>query len=238
MYYRYQNNSHYGVNHNFGANYQSKKSEFVTSFSTDSFPTFFELFLLKLDRYCVSSLETTIFREIILLVRVNFRSTFLSSWLTPNFHTLMGGKDDLYSELLTEKEDKLQVSTNRGCIPNRLGTYLEPVTKQRHLWQKFDFLVEVCYIGNTLNFKLVRSLKQVRRKWKMYGRYIYYGFMIYYLIFLIMLTTYGLQMTSTYENVTRSGEFCKQSSSYQITASTTTILTHLEIGIISIAVIR
>ena len=72
----------------------------------------------------------------------------------------------------------------------------------------------------------------------MYGRYIYYGFMIYYLIFLIMLTTYGLQMTSTYENVTRSGEFCKQSSSYQITASTTTILTHLEIGIISIAVIR
>ena len=33
------------------------------------------------------------------------------------------------SELLTEKEDKLQVSTNRGRIPNRLGTYLEPVTK-------------------------------------------------------------------------------------------------------------
>ena len=31
MYYRYQNDSHYGVNHNFGANYQSKKSEFVTS---------------------------------------------------------------------------------------------------------------------------------------------------------------------------------------------------------------
>ena len=41
--------------------------------------------------YSVSSLETTIFREIISLVRVNFRRTFLSSWLTPNFYTLMGG---------------------------------------------------------------------------------------------------------------------------------------------------
>ena len=41
--------------------------------------------------YSVSSLETTIFRQIISLVRVNFRRTFLSSWLTPNFYTLMGG---------------------------------------------------------------------------------------------------------------------------------------------------
>ena len=39
----------------------------------------------------VSTLEMTIFREIILLVRVNFRSIFLSSWLTPDFCTLMGG---------------------------------------------------------------------------------------------------------------------------------------------------
>ena len=42
-------------------------------------------------QYSVSSLETTIFREIISLVRVIFRSTFLSSWLTPYFDTLMGG---------------------------------------------------------------------------------------------------------------------------------------------------
>ena len=41
--------------------------------------------------YSVSTLEMTIFREIILLVRVNFRSIFLSSWLTPDFDTLMGG---------------------------------------------------------------------------------------------------------------------------------------------------
>ena len=41
--------------------------------------------------YSVSTLETTIFREIILLVRVNFRQTFLSTWLTFNFQTLMGG---------------------------------------------------------------------------------------------------------------------------------------------------
>ena len=41
--------------------------------------------------YSVSSLEATIFREIISLVRVNFRSTFLSSYLTPYFDTLMGG---------------------------------------------------------------------------------------------------------------------------------------------------
>ena len=41
--------------------------------------------------YSVSNLEMTIFREIILLVRVNFRSTFLSSCLTPHFLTLMGG---------------------------------------------------------------------------------------------------------------------------------------------------
>ena len=41
--------------------------------------------------YSVSTLETTIFREIISLVRVNFSSTFLGSWLTPYFVTLMGG---------------------------------------------------------------------------------------------------------------------------------------------------
>ena len=41
--------------------------------------------------YSVSSLETTIFREIISLVRVNFRSTFLSPCLVPHFVTLMGG---------------------------------------------------------------------------------------------------------------------------------------------------
>ena len=41
--------------------------------------------------YSVSTLETTIFREIILLVRVNFRSTFFSPYLNPYFETLMGG---------------------------------------------------------------------------------------------------------------------------------------------------
>ena len=41
--------------------------------------------------YSVSTLEMTIFREIISLVRVNFRSTFLSLWLTQDFDTLMGG---------------------------------------------------------------------------------------------------------------------------------------------------
>ena len=46
---------------------------------------------LVLHMYSVSSLETTIFREIISLIRVNFRSTFLSSYLTPYFETLMGG---------------------------------------------------------------------------------------------------------------------------------------------------
>ena len=35
--------------------------------------------------YSVSRLETTIFRQIILFVRVNFRSTFLSFYLTPYF---------------------------------------------------------------------------------------------------------------------------------------------------------
>ena len=40
--------------------------------------------------YSVSSLETTIFREIILLVMVNFKHTFLSLWLTQYFATLMG----------------------------------------------------------------------------------------------------------------------------------------------------
>ena len=40
--------------------------------------------------YSVSSLETTIFRQIISLLRVNFRSIFLSSYLTPYFDTHMG----------------------------------------------------------------------------------------------------------------------------------------------------
>ena len=42
-------------------------------------------------RYSVSTLKTTIFRKIFSLVRVNIRSTFLSSWLIPHFVTLMGG---------------------------------------------------------------------------------------------------------------------------------------------------
>ena len=43
------------------------------------------------DMYSVSILETTIFREIISLVRVNFRQTFLSFWSILYFLTLMGG---------------------------------------------------------------------------------------------------------------------------------------------------
>ena len=39
--------------------------------------------------YSISSLETTIFCQIVSLVRVNFRLTFLSSCLTPYLYTLL-----------------------------------------------------------------------------------------------------------------------------------------------------
>ena len=46
--------------------------------------------------YSVPSLEATIFREIISLVRVNFRSTFLVSYLTPYLTLLWGAIHILY----------------------------------------------------------------------------------------------------------------------------------------------
>jgi len=57
--------------------------------------------------YSVSTLKTTIFREIISLVRVNFRSTFLSFRLTPYFDTLMGG-NKYTSSIAPNKNEKIQ----------------------------------------------------------------------------------------------------------------------------------
>ena len=49
------------------------------------FSTYFRKVFVRM--YSASSLETTIFCQ----TRQFFRSTFLSSWLTPYFSTLMGG---------------------------------------------------------------------------------------------------------------------------------------------------
>ena len=70
---------------------KKEKYHFTLEFISEHFwfACYQKRFLLH--TYSVSTLETTIFREIISLVRVNFRYSFLSSWLTLYFRTLMGG---------------------------------------------------------------------------------------------------------------------------------------------------
>ena len=66
--------------------------------------------------YSVSTLEMTIFREIISLVRVRFRSTFFSSWLTPDFDTLMGGNTGLLLPPIRVSNYEISEELRKVCL--------------------------------------------------------------------------------------------------------------------------
>ena len=93
---------------------KKEKYHFTLEFISEHFwfACYQKRFLLH--TYSVSTLETTIFREIISLVRVNFRSTFLSSWLTPYFYTLLRGQ--YTSSIAPNKSGKIHNQVGAVCI--------------------------------------------------------------------------------------------------------------------------
>ena len=83
---------------------------------------------VKLRTYSVSTLETTIFREIISLVRVNSRFTFLSSCLSPYFKTLMGG--NTYPLLPPIRVSKYEISEELRKVHLKLTLTNEIISRK------------------------------------------------------------------------------------------------------------
>ena len=94
------------------------------------------------------------------------------------------------------------------------------------------------FLQNLLRHPLCLAL--VRRKWKKYGRYLYYIGLLSYLVFLFFLTSYAL-LTPNAQNVRTLSEekgapFCQDSSNDKDIEEKSYFLYVCQIGIIVISI--
>ena len=78
----------------------------------------------------------------------------------------------------------------------------------------------------------------LRKKWKDFGRYFYYGIFIGYVTFLAILTTYGISFSKTYRSsISTSGDKTEAEQNFQFCNQNEGIFDAYEIFIIVFSVV-